>query len=271
MRESGQNHPQNVDELMDVVANYAAGEEAVGAFFSCEGGKGKSPADDDEGPSRGPKKNKKKKKAWPFQREALDDDLVAAMERKRPRGPTEGAIFDKMLKEPCPYHKGGGNHRLEDCRMLKRHFNGLGFKKDDQKKERSDDKGDDKEDEGFPAVHDCYMIYGRPSTQLTSRQHKRECHEVFAARMVVPQYLNWSNIPITFNQDDHPDKVAAPGVYPLVIDPIIINARLLKVMMDGGSSLNIIYLETLDLLGVDRGRQAPAVSMASCQEKRRCP
>jgi len=48
---------------MDVVANYAAGEEAVGAFFSCEGGKGKSPADDDEGPSRGPKKNKKKKKA----------------------------------------------------------------------------------------------------------------------------------------------------------------------------------------------------------------
>jgi len=36
---------------MDVVANYAAGEEAVSAFFSCEGGKAKLPADDDEGPS----------------------------------------------------------------------------------------------------------------------------------------------------------------------------------------------------------------------------
>jgi len=47
---------------MDVVANYAVGEEAVGAFFSCEGRKGKPPADDDEGPRRGPKKNKKKKK-----------------------------------------------------------------------------------------------------------------------------------------------------------------------------------------------------------------
>jgi len=91
---------------MDVVANYTAGEEAVDAFFSCEGRKGKPPADDDEGPSRGPKKNKKKK-ARPFQREDLDNDLVAAMERKRPRGPPEGAIFDKMLKEPCPYHKGG--------------------------------------------------------------------------------------------------------------------------------------------------------------------
>ena len=164
VRELGRNCPQIVDQLMDVVANYAAAEEAVGAFFSCEEGKGKLPADDDEGPSQGPKRNKKKKKARPFQREAHDDDLVAATERKKPRGPPEGAIFDKMLREPCPYPKGGANHKLEDCRMLKRHFDGLGFKKDDQKKEKSGEKGDDKEDEGFPTVHDCYMIYGGPST-----------------------------------------------------------------------------------------------------------
>jgi len=87
VRECGRNRPQTVDELMDVVANYAVGEEAVGAFFSCERSKGKLPTDDDEGPSRGPKKNKKKKKAWLFQQEALDDDLVAAMDRKRHRGP----------------------------------------------------------------------------------------------------------------------------------------------------------------------------------------
>jgi len=177
VRELGRNRPQTIDELMDVVANYAAGEEAVGAFFSYKGGKGKAPTDDDEGPSRGPKKNKKKKKAQPFKREAFDDDLVAAMERKKPQGPPEGAIFDKMLKEPCPYHKGGANHKLEDCRMLKGHFDGLGLKKDDQKKEKNGDKGDDKEDEGFPAVDDCYMIYGGPSTQLTARQRKREHRE----------------------------------------------------------------------------------------------
>ena len=66
MRELGQNRPQTVDEVMDVVANYTAGEEAVGAFFSYEGRKGKPPADEDEGPSQGPKKNKKKKKTHPF-------------------------------------------------------------------------------------------------------------------------------------------------------------------------------------------------------------
>jgi len=98
---------------MDVVANYAAGEEAVGAFFSCEGGKGKQPADEDGTSSRGQKKNKKKQKVRQFKRENFDDDLVAAMERKKPRGPPEGGIFDKMLEEPCPYHKGGANHKLK--------------------------------------------------------------------------------------------------------------------------------------------------------------
>jgi hypothetical protein len=48
--------------MMDVVLNYVASEEVVGAFFSQESVKGKATVDDDEGPSRGPKKNKNKKK-----------------------------------------------------------------------------------------------------------------------------------------------------------------------------------------------------------------
>jgi hypothetical protein len=46
--------------------------------------------------------------------------------------------------------------------------------------------------------------------------------------------------------------VPSPRRYPLVVDPIIGNVRLSKVVMVGGSSLNIIYAETLKLLGVDR-------------------
>jgi hypothetical protein len=65
-------------------------------------------------------------------------------------------------------------------------------------------------------------------------------------------YLDWSDKPITSDRGDHPDFVPSPGRYPLIIDPIIDNVRLSKVLMDGGSSLNIIYTETLELLGVDR-------------------
>jgi hypothetical protein len=71
-------------------------------------------------------------------------------------------------------------------------------------------------------------------------------------KVATPVYLDWSDKPITFNQDDHPDYMPNPGRYPLIIDPVIGNTRLSKVLIDGGSSLNIIYAETLGLLGVDR-------------------
>jgi hypothetical protein len=64
-------------------------------------------------------------------------------------------------------------------------------------------------------------------------------------------YLDWSDKPITFDQGDHPDFVPSPGRYPLVVDLIIDNVRLSKVLMDGDNNLNIIYAETLELLGVD--------------------
>jgi hypothetical protein len=70
-------------------------------------------------------------------------------------------------------------------------------------------------------------------------------------KVAAPVYLDWSNKPITFDQGDHPDFVPSPRRYPLIVDPIIGNVRLSKVLMDGGSSLNIIYAETLELLGVD--------------------
>jgi hypothetical protein len=45
--------------------------------------------------------------------------------------------------------------------------------------------------------------------------------------------------------------VPSPGKYSLVVDPVIGNTRLTKVLMDGGNSLNIIYAETLGLLEID--------------------
>jgi hypothetical protein len=69
--------------------------------------------------------------------------------------------------------------------------------------------------------------------------------------VAAPVYLDWSDKPITFDQDDHPDRVLSPGKYPLVVDLVIGNVRLTKVLMDGGSSLNIIYAETLGLLRID--------------------
>jgi hypothetical protein len=85
-----------------------------------------------------------------------------------------------------------------------------------------------------------------------SAQHrKQERREVCSVKVAAPVYLDWSDRPITFDQGDHPDCVPSPGRYPLVVDPVIGNARLTKVLMDRGSSLNMIYAETLGLLEID--------------------
>ena len=74
---------------------------------------------------------------------------------------------------------------------------------------------------------------------------------VCSVKVAAPVYLDWSDKPITFDQGDPPDRVPSPWKYPLVVDLVIGNARLTKVLMDGGSSLSIIYAETLRLLQID--------------------
>jgi hypothetical protein len=112
-------------------------------------------------------------------------------------------MFDKMLKESCPYHRGPVKHTLEECDMLRRYFNKAGPSEEGGKDQGNNKKGGDKEEE-FPEVHNCFMIYGGQVANASARHH-------------------------------------SPGRYPLVVDPVIGNARLTKVLMDGGSSLNIIY------------------------------
>ena len=72
--------------------------------------------------------------------------------------------------------------------------------------------------------------------------------EACTAETVVPSFLSWSESSITFDQRDHPSHITRPGCYPLIVDPIVRKKRLTKVLMDGGSGLNILYIDTLDAM-----------------------
>jgi hypothetical protein len=135
--------------------------------------------------------------------------------------------------------------------MLRRYFHKTGPPAEDGKTHDDNKKEGGKEEE-FPEVRNCFMIYGGQAANASARHRKQERREVCSVKVAAPVYLDWSDKPITFDRGDHPDFVPSPGRYPLVINPIISNVRLSKVLMDGGSSLNIIYAETLELLGVDR-------------------
>ena len=69
-----------------------------------------------------------------------------------------------------------------------------------------------------------------------------------------PNYLKWSQTAITFDQSDHPTHIATPGRQALVVDLVVEGTRLAKVLMDGGSGLNILYAETLKGMGIPMSR-----------------
>jgi hypothetical protein len=247
----GRKNPTKASELMDIATKFASGQEAVEAIFRKDKQpQGRQKEDAPEASVQRGTKKKAKKKAQ-AKHDAVDADLVAAAEHRNLRKPSGGAnMFDKMLKESCPNHRGPVKHTLEECDMLRRYFNKAGPSVEGGKDQGNHKKGGDKEEE-FPDVHNCFMIYGGQVAIASARYRKQERREVCSVKVAAPVYLDWFDKPITFDPGDHPDCVPSPGRYPLVVDPIISNVRLTKVLMDGGSSLNIIYAETLGLLGID--------------------
>jgi hypothetical protein len=247
----GRKTPAKASELMDIATKFASGQEAVEAIFRKDKQpQGRQQEDVPEASAQRVTKKKAKKKSQ-AKRDAADADLVAAAEHRNPRKPPGGAnLFDKMLKESCPYHQGPVKHTLEECVMLRCYFHKAGPSAEGGQGQDNDKKEGDKAEE-FPEVHDCFMIYGGQVANASARHHKQERREVCSVKVAAPVYLDWSNKPITFDQGDHLDCVPSPGKYPLVVDPVIDNTRLTKVLIDGGSSLNIIYAKTLGLLEID--------------------
>jgi hypothetical protein len=49
---------------------------------------------------------------------------------------------------------------------------------------------------------------------------------------------------------DHPEYVPKPGRYPLILGPTINKSRLSKVLIDGGSCINILFAKTFDAMGL---------------------
>ena len=59
---------------------------------------------------------------------------------------------------------------------------------------------------------------------------------------------------ITYDASDEPQFRTVRAPTALVLSPIMDGFRLTKVLMDGGSRLNLIYEETLNKMEIDKSR-----------------
>ena len=74
-----------------------------------------------------------------------------------------------------------------------------------------------------------------------------------------PKYLDWSEYP-TFRMVDQWADIPYLGCFPLVLDPTIHNMRFKKVLIDGGSALNLLFVEALTELGLIKDDLVPVDS-----------
>ena len=76
-----------------------------------------------------------------------------------------------------------------------------------------------------------------------------------------PRWLNWSEQAITWSRADHPPRVENPGALALVVAPEVYGHALDKVLMDGGSSINILYYETFRRMGLTQKQLQPSTTV----------
>src|SRR3954466_5733950 len=102
--------------------------------------------------------------------------------------------------------------------------------------------------------HQSYCVF---TTEQQDKQSVQRRHmEVNAVVPAVPRYQPWSDQEVIWSMKDHPRIMPSPGSYALVLDPTFvgpsINVKFSKVLIDNGSSINIMYKDTMHKLGISQ-------------------
>jgi hypothetical protein len=95
------------------------------------------------------------------------------------------------------------------------------------------------------------MIVGVMKSCTSRRRYRKDSREVNLIHTKPSQPLRWSEQPITFSRADHWVHILDPGSYPLVVKPIVEGALLPQTLIDGGSGLNVIFVDTLKKMDFD--------------------
>ena len=97
-------------------------------------------------------------------------------------------------------------------------------------------------------------IHGGASLPPSNGVYKRFVRELNAIMSTPSKPLEWSRQVITFDPTDHPYNLAGVGALPLIMSPVIHNFRVTKMLVDGGSSPNLLTAKVLSTLQIPLSR-----------------
>nr|ABA93550.1 retrotransposon protein, putative, Ty3-gypsy subclass [Oryza sativa Japonica Group] len=247
----GRKPPKTVKLMFEKANEYAKAEDAV--IASKQSGSSWKPKKDTPATGGGGSNNHKDRKHKP-------EELIATTthsSRQRSRINT----FDKIMNSQCPHHL-NSNHAAKDCFVYKQfaeQYTKTTWKNSDEEQSTSKKKEDGDPPAGFQDHRkELNHIFGGPLAYESKRKQKLTEREINAVQPDKPQYLRCLETAIKFDRSDHPDRVVHPGRYPLELDPVVRNVKLLRTLIDGGSALNILFAKTLDDMQIPRSELKPS-------------
>ena len=106
-------------------------------------------------------------------------------------------------------------------------------------------------DDAYPDQNAADIVF----TSLGDDKHserllRQEVNTIVSAK---PEFMHWSDRPITWTREDHPAVMPNPVGYALILNPTIVaqhTCKFCRVLIDGSSGINILYRDTMTKLGL---------------------
>jgi hypothetical protein len=241
----GRRRPSSITKLKDMITSWADEEDKANAKYDAIRGKSKQNAGGSNNNNRD-QGGRNNNYSGP-NRKCKPDNTVAAIQRsaKDNSKKTSGGLKD-LVKEKCLWHL-EGNHTTDQCYQLRR-----ALKDSPDPRPPHNKKGKKKADEGNgdfqePDKTVNVLFGGLP----TKRSQKATGREVLNIELAVLAPLRWSEVPITFSRADQWTSFSEPGRFSLILKPVVAGSRLNKVLIDGGSELNVLFTKTLKKMKLD--------------------
>ena len=150
-----------------------------------------------------------------------------------------GTVLEGWLNGPCKIHSTEGatpTHSLRACWILREVAkSGVGFFAPGNQPS---------------STSTVLTVFETFASNTMRKRIIRSLAEVYQVATTNP----WSDMAITFIASDEPKFRTARAPAALVLSPIVDGFHLTKVLMDGGSGLNLIHEETLQKMEIDWNR-----------------
>jgi hypothetical protein len=118
------------------------------------------------------------------------------------------------------------------------------------KEPEDDDQGDKSHNAKFQDASKTINVNFRGDEEFNSRRELL-LREIMSVEPVVPRPLRWSEVPISFSHNDQWTSFSEPGKFPLVLDPVVAEVKLTRVLINCRNGLNLIFASTLRKMGLD--------------------